>query len=149
MSKSPNAPQSPNGPGPGQASAASAATEALPGTERVDPTQIARELAEAQRVIAEQRAEQRDLEERASREIDRLTRELTQARAAADSARSDAPPRTAHGDTPVRLRALSGIAFTLGGTRRRLRTGEVIEAHPAELEDDGLVFGKHFEFARD
>lgn len=138
------------------AEGAPAAPEAAPGTSPVDPAQLARELERAQREVAEARVRARVIEEAAMRRIDELTEERDAAAAAAERAEAELrrtppareTPRPTRGDVPVRLRALCGIAFTLGTERKRLRTGEVIEARPEELEDDNLVVGQHFEFAR-
>jgi hypothetical protein len=103
------------------------------------PADVADELARlrAERDAAVQFAERADAAARAAHD------EL-----AAVTARGEAPARTAHGDRPVKIRALSGLAFTLGGERRRLRTGETLEAAPSDLEDDGLALGTHFEILR-
>lgn len=113
------------------------------------PADVAEQLArlQAERDAAVELAQRADAAARnAVTELDELRRavvtDAVERGTRATTAAAPADPR------PVKLRALHGIAFSIRGERFRLRTGETIDATPADLEDDGLVFGRDFEFAR-
>lgn len=136
-----DAPAAPTAAAPTAAAPAAAAPPAI-------PAHVAEQLErlQAERDAAVEFAQRADAAARnAVTELDELRRAVvTDAAERGFRASSDAPadPR------PMQLRALHGIVFSIRGERFRLRTGETVNAAPADLEDDGLVFGRDFEIAR-